>query len=423
MTRPSSISHATLAALESDQGDAFYLVDPAAFERNYQALLAGFQRHYPATAIGYSYKTNYLPRYCRLVDQRGGYAEVVSRLEYDLARRLGVVPARILFNGPYKRPEDIALAVREGAIINLDSPHQLGSLEAILDAGGAAAAAAGRAVVGVRVTFAHPGAEPSRFGFDADGDEAAAVVSRLRARGDVEVAGLHCHFLTRARSTDDYLVIARRMIELSGALLGPDAPPRFIDIGGGFFSPMSDDLKRQFPVPVPSYDEYGAAIGAAFRTAFGPSGGPELIIEPGLSITADTVRFAAKVLDVRRLGDRLLALVAGSMYTIKPTLSRRNLPLEVVAQPDRAGALEGGFDVVGYTCMEHDVLHTGYQGAIAPGDYAVFSNVGAYTNVLKPPFIRACPPMITWNADTGQAGPLLKRGETLDDIFATYALD
>jgi hypothetical protein len=53
------------------------------------------------------------------------------------------------------------------------------------------------------------------------------------------------------------------------------------------------------------------------------------------------------------------------------------------------------FDIVGSSCMESDCLYRGYQGELKPGDYVVFDNVGAYTNVLRPPFINPAPPILS----------------------------
>jgi diaminopimelate decarboxylase len=59
-------------------GDSFYLFDAAVFKRNFDDFTRAFKSHYNRLAIAYSYKTNYLPRLCRLVHGWGGYAEVVS---------------------------------------------------------------------------------------------------------------------------------------------------------------------------------------------------------------------------------------------------------------------------------------------------------------------------------------------------------
>jgi diaminopimelate decarboxylase len=76
-------------------------------------------------------------------------------------------------------------------------------------------------------------------------------------------------------------------------------------------------------------------------------------------------------------------------------------------------------DLVGYTCMEGDCLYHGYAGYLAPGDFVVFDNVGAYTSVLRPPFINPAPPMIACQHDSG-GFELVRRRETAKDLFSTY---
>jgi diaminopimelate decarboxylase len=336
-------------------------------------------------------------------------------MEYDLARRVGVEPQRIIFNGPYKAPGDVELALIRGSTVNLDWPYQVAIVEQV-----ARRFPNRRIAVGLRVTFALPSGRPSRFGFDADGGELGFVLGHLGELGNVQIAGLHCHFLTLKRSPEDYGFITERMLRLVREHFG-DVPPRFINLGGGYFSRMKEELQSQFGIVVPTYAQYAEAIATRLAACYPHSDAPELILEPGIGLTADVVKFAAKVIDVRVHGVRKLALVSGSIYDIKPTLNSRNLPVEV-ALSGRPGArsIEGKLDIVGYTCMEHDVLFTGFEGTLAVGDYVVFDNVGAYTNVLRPPFIRECPAMLGWSsgADTFQ---VLKRREVLDDIFGTYA--
>src|SRR3990172_8647067 len=110
----------TLAKLAQEHGDAYYVLHPERFQTNLRALAGAFRAIYSRTAIGYSYKTNYTPLLCRLADQEGCYAEVVSKMEYDLALRLGVSPGRIIFNGPLKAPEEIEEALLSGALVNLE---------------------------------------------------------------------------------------------------------------------------------------------------------------------------------------------------------------------------------------------------------------------------------------------------------------
>jgi diaminopimelate decarboxylase len=348
-----------------------------------------------------------------MVKQWGGYAEVVSRMEYELAQRVGVDPERIIFNGPYKSPNDVGRALALGSVVNVDWPYQLSIVDAV-----ARNSPERQLRVGVRVTFEIPSNQPSRFGFSADDGALSGILAQLRALPNVEVAGLHCHFLTPHRSTTDYRFITSRMLELTATHFRE--PPAFVNVGGGYFSKMKRELQEQFGIPVPTYRQYAKAIAAQVAASYPNGFVQELILEPGICLTADVVKFIARVIDVHVSGPRRLVLVSGSVYDIKPTLNARNLPLEVIhAEDGGRPTLSGRFDIVGYTCMENDVLFKGFEGTLGVGDYAVFQNVGAYTNVLRPPFIRECPPMLGWNYETN-AFEILKRREFFNDVFATY---
>ena len=79
------INYDFLAELANKYGDGFYLADRDNFENNYLELSSAFKKYYRNFNIAYSYKTNYLPDFCKSVDRLGGCAEVVSDLEMDIA--------------------------------------------------------------------------------------------------------------------------------------------------------------------------------------------------------------------------------------------------------------------------------------------------------------------------------------------------
>jgi diaminopimelate decarboxylase len=406
------LSWRMLRDLEHDFGEAFFLLDLQAFRANYREFLGAFRAIYPRSEIAYSYKTNYLPRLCREVDTLGGYAEVVSAMEYELALQVGVAPHRIIFNGPCKRACELERALLAGSIVNLDSDYEVALVETIARRWPQATL-----TVGLRCNFTVEDDHISRFGLDVERDLHPAV-QRLKSIDNCVLAGLHCHFTTGQRSLESYTLRTRRLLELSAACFQRE-PPRLIDVGGGFFGKMGLGLRSQYAFPVPSYEEYADAIASEVATAYTDIDGPELILEPGTALTADAVRFVAKVITLKRLGSRALALVAGSIHNIKPTLHQKQLPVTVVrAAEDGRGKAEMPVDIVGYTCMEHDCLYRGCEDAMRPGDYVVFENVGAYTIVMKPPFIRPAPAVLTY--DGGHSLTVARRAEQLDDLLTTY---
>jgi diaminopimelate decarboxylase len=409
------ISWQLLAELENRYGDTFYILDLDKFRVNYQEFLAAFASIYPRTKIAYSYKTNYTPILCQMVDSMGGFAEVVSHIEYDLALRVGVSPEKIIFNGPYKSKSDIALALCRGSIVNLDSNYEINIVNEV-----ASKYPERNLRVGLRCNFEVEPGIVSRFGFDVNGLEFKVAIDRLTQLNNCTIAGLHCHFHTERRSVETYGLIADKMIRIakdyfSGSLL------QFVDLGGGFFSRMSKDLRDQFHFYIPSFDEYAKAIASQFLSAFPDGDGPDLILEPGLALTADVMKFVAKVIDIKTIRSRKMALVSGSIYNIKPTKSTRKLPMTVFksnANQSAQGWPEGT-DIVGYTCMEDDCLFEGYRYSLGEGDYVIFDNVGAYTLVLKPPFIMPCPVVVAFDSKSGSIEKIKDR-EVFSNIFANF---
>jgi diaminopimelate decarboxylase len=154
-----------------------------------------------------------------------------------------------------------------------------------------------------------------------------------------------------------------------------------------------------------------------------PDRRPELIIEPGVAIIADVLTFVAKVVGLKTIRSRQIALVVGSYHNVKPTMTDKNLSLTVHRSPEdnRQRKLSGAIDIVGYTCMENDSLYTNYQGEVGIGDYITVENMGAYTIVFKPPFIRPNPPIISYNSVIDEY-QLVRRKETMQDVFCTYVV-
>ena len=64
--------------LQKKYGESFYILDSSKFLSNYKELKKAFASIYPNFNIAYSYKTNYIPHLCNLVNRMGGYAEIVS---------------------------------------------------------------------------------------------------------------------------------------------------------------------------------------------------------------------------------------------------------------------------------------------------------------------------------------------------------
>lgn len=389
-------------------GDAFYLLDSHQFEENYIELKKEFTNIYPNFNIAYSYKTNYTPKLCRIVDNLGGYAEVVSDMEMEIALRVGVSPQKIIWNGPYKNYKKVEELLLIGGTVNLDSIYEAELLSKI-----AKAYSDRKMNVGIRVNFDIDDGVTSRFGFDVEDTDFKKILTLVNQSENIHLIGIQCHFATRR--LDTWRLRAEQILSLIDKL---NIVPEHIDLGGGLFGKMNDSLKSQFDSYIPDYYEYANEIAPLFVERFkNCKNKPMLLIEPGSALVGDCMKFASRVVNIKNVRGKAFATLLGSIYNINPTLNKKNPPIEVYAMGLNVQNKYKDLDFGGFTCIESDYLYRHYNGELAQGDMVVFGNVGSYSVVLKPPFILPNFPVI--DISNGEV-EVIKRGEVFDDLFHTF---
>jgi diaminopimelate decarboxylase len=148
-----------------------------------------------------------------------------------------------------------------------------------------------------------------------------------------------------------------------------------------------------------------------------------LIIEPGTALAANVVNFICTVASIKDIRGETVVTTSGSVYNINPAPNRINVPIHVIPQSaERSVQTVSDARLVGFTCIETDCLYRGYSGQIAVGDLLRLEQVGAYSIVMKPPFILPNVAIVEFDSPSGQ-NRVIKRAETFDDIFATYNFD
>lgn len=397
-----------LNSLTERFGNAFYLLDSEQFRKNYIELKAAFEKIYPNFNIAYSYKTNYTPKLCRIVNELGGFAEVVSDMEMEIALRIGVEPKNIIWNGPYKNLKKAEELLLLGGTVNIDSAYEKEWLKSLAEK-----YPYHRFNVGIRCNFDVHDGVISRFGFDVNSLEFKDILKLIADSKNLYLIGLQCHFATRR--LDTWAPRAKGMLDLLDELgIIPDR----IDLGGGLFGKMADSLKAQFDSDIPSYEEYALAVAPVFAEKFAKTKKkPTLLIEPGSALVGDCMKFVSKVINIKTIRGKAIATLLGSIYNINPTLNKKNPPIEVFATgKDRKKYQD--LDFGGFTCIESDYLYRHFDGELGVGDFVMFGNVGSYSVVLKPPFILPNFPVL--DIVSGKT-EVIKRAECFDDLFHTFS--
>lgn len=391
--------------LQTEYGEAFYLLDSAQFRKNYAELKAAFNDIYPNWNIAYSYKTNYTPKLCKIVNELGGYAEVVSEMELEIAKRVGCKMDRVIWNGPIKNVPIMEQFLLDGGTINIDCIEELEQVKYIHNRH------ADKLInVGIRCNYEVNDGVVSRFGFDIVGEDFMEAVRFATTTKNVKLINFQCHFAKRQIAY--WPARAKGMVDLIDRL---GIIPERIDIGGGLFGKMSDSLKAQFSCEIPDYEAYAKAAAQVFADYFKDKDvKPELLIEPGSAVVGDCMKFIGTVKTIKKVRGKWMAHVLGSQKNI--SMTGINPPIEVIAMGGEQKEYKD-LDFLGFTCIEGDVLYHNYTGKLAHQDVIVISNCGSYSLVMKPPFILPNFPVLDISEGKTE---VIKRAENFDDLFHTF---
>ena len=347
------------------------------------------------------------------MNEIGAYAEVVSKMEYQLALQCGVRAERIIFNGPLKETPDLEYALTHQSIINIDNLSEVRRVLTFVNS-----RPDQPFQVGLRCNFDLKDGSYSRFGLCLENGDLENAFNKINRTHNCRVVGLHCHYTTHGRTLESFHYRTAKMVEISKKLF-QDKPPAYLNLGGGIFGGMDEQIKSQFDCHIPSYEAYAETIAPVVKRAY-PNEEPKLIMEPGAGMVSNVLHFYTRILYLKKIRDRNYAVCSGSVFNVKPSLHKKHLTIEHIPSPDSEhSAITQDYEIVGNTCLEWDKLLENYHGPLSEGDYIKFLNVGAYTIVFKTPFINYAPPIL-YSVYQNQPLELAKRGETFEDIFRTY---
>lgn len=405
-----NIDNISIRSLVEAHGSPLFVFSEKQIRRSYRRLQDTIRIHYPLAEITWSYKTNYLGAICNIFHQEGAPAEVVSGMEYDMARRNGVPGERIYFNGPSKRISDLQRAISEGAMIHIDHLEELYLIEKLADE------LSMKPKVAIRMNM-DTGISPlwTRFGFNYENGEAYRTVQRLVSGGKLHLVGLHTHIGTFILDPNAYYWAATKLLAFAqtikdsfGIILD------YIDLGGGFAS--SNTLIDQYTpgeLASPSFEQYAEAIGNAFNASwYVKEHHPRLILETGRVLVDDAGYLIASVIGKKNLptGERAVILDAGVNINITAWWYKQR----VVPTKPFPGSYQNTV-FYGPLCMNIDIIRSAMPFPdLYYGDTVLISPVGAYNVTQWMQFIEYRP-SVCLITETGKV-ELIREKEDLSDI-------
>jgi diaminopimelate decarboxylase len=396
-----------VAELVEQFGSPLFVYSEKKMKEQYGRLMDAFTRRYPKVRHAWSYKTNYLKAVCATFHRMGSWAEVVSGMEYEMAKRLGVEPSKIIFNGPYKPHQAMKTALNEGAMVHIDGMDELYDAEKIAGENGDTVDIGMRLNMGLGTYTSW-----DRFGFNIDSGEALRAVKRALSGGKIRLTGLHCHIGTFILDPELYRLEVKKLIEFAVTIKNDlGIVLKYIDIGGGFAS--RNKLKGSYlPTDehVPAFDRYAEAVCDELLSAFKPDELPLLILETGRALIDECAVLISSVCATKRLPSGTRALIMDAGVNILFTAFWYNHDITPVV--DRGFALEDHV-VYGPLCMQIDVIHPLIKlPHLEKGDVVVIKPVGAYNNTQWMQFIQLRPNVVMIG-ENGTAA-VIREAESID---------
>ena len=361
----------------------FYRIKEKELVKDIRLLESSLEKNWGNFVMGYSVKTNSLPWLLSFLHSYGFYAEVVSGLEYDLAKRLGYSDNRIIYNGPIKEKKIWENVLLGGGIVNFDSSNELDWIEEL----------SGRNSdktfkVGLRINcdiaklcpneqLAHENG--GRFGYCYENGVLEDAIYRVKKLKNVNIAGVHLHSSTKSRSVEVYGALAKMAIQIANEY---SLDLSYIDMGGGYFGGRDD---------MPSYPDYFAEIGSVLSTYFDKNK-TALVVEPGVSLVSRASTFETEVLDIKDIRNTRYIVTNGSRVNLNPQVTRHFYPHHFEYLDENERDIEKTQWICGSTCMEYDRLFEIEEGkALKIGDRIIYETAGGYTMCLSPLFINYFP--------------------------------
>lgn len=360
-------------------GTPLYVMDEQRIRENYQAFYQAFSERWDKVRVWYAYKANSNMAVCKALWDEGCGAEVSSICELEIALKIGVPSEEIVFNGNYKTVPELELAIKNGALINVDNFQELRVIDETSEKLGEKARIGFRVNPDVKAPT-HPhiatGLRESKFGLDVGSGKALEAYKIASEMENVKVEAIHSHIGSQILDPKPFGEQAKKMMDLVAQIrekVGLDL--EIVDMGGGLGIPYKPEEEALTP------DDMAEEVISTVKKIVDEESLPEptLVFEPGRFMVADAGILLGRVgyTKEREETPDWIAIDAGMNALIRPVLYDAYHHI-VTANKMNEKASEV-FNVAGPLCESGDYLGKERKlPSVERGDLLAVYDVGAY---------------------------------------------
>ena len=363
-----------LADLAAEFGTPLYAYSRSAMREAaaaYQRALAG-RPH----LLCYAMKANSSLAVLKTFADLGLGFDIVSAGELARVLAAGGDPAKVVFSGVGKRPDEMRTALQAGVhCFNVESAAELETLSAVASAMGKTAAISLRVNPDVDAQT-HPyistGLKGNKFGVAHD--EARAVYRRAASLPGIRVAGIDCHIGSQITTIAPYLDALDRLLDLVEQVEADGIPIAHLDMGGGLGITYTDEAPPAADLLVGQLLARIDARGHGHRT---------VLMEPGRSLVGNAGVLLTEVLVLKPGatddGGKNFCIVDAAMNDLmRPAMYQAWMAIVPCRQRSPGDTPALTWDVVGPVCESGDWLGRDRALSVRGGDMLAVLSAGAY---------------------------------------------
>jgi len=367
----------------SDLETPHIVINLHTIRKNYLKLKDSF----PYARIYYAMKANPGEPVLKMLAAEGSNFDIASRYELDQILALGVSPDRLSYGNTIKKAKDIKYFYDKGVrMFATDSKDDLKNI--------AKYAPASRVYVRILLESSTTADWPLSRKFGCHPDMAYDLLVQARDSG-LTPYGISFHVGSQQRDIGQWNdAIAKTKYLFNSLEEEEDIKLSMINMGGGF--PAS------YVEPTNDLKEYASEITRYLQDDFGEEI-PEIILEPGRSLVADSGILTSEVVLISRKNNTALCrwvyCDTGKFNGLIETLDE-SIKYPIVTTKDKPGCKESEVILAGPTCDSMDIMYEDSKYKLPTdlkqGDKLYFLTTGAYTSTYASRCFNGFPPIQTY---------------------------
>ncbi|MEJ5286468.1 MAG: Diaminopimelate decarboxylase [Candidatus Kapaibacterium sp.] len=405
------IGNVDVKSLATEFGTPLYVYDRQKIRNNYFKLFHAFSKYFNNFKIHFSVKSNSNVHILKEFKELGCGVDCSSPFELLLVLKAGFDPTDIIYTGNYESDEDFALISRYNIKINFDDITSYERFKKYRQP----------EFVSFRV---NPGIGKGGFeGITTGGADAKFGVpyellpQAYRKAKDDGARYFGVHIMTGSNILEPiyFAEVVEKLFRIVGRMFQElKIKPEYIDIGGGFGIPYTDDeneldIDKTAEVIFEVYQEYCNKFGF---------GEPQLKIEPGRYLIGNAGYLISKVTGIKKGYKKFVGIDAGMNTLIRPALYGAIHRIKVYGKREATNLVQ----ICGQICENSDILLKNVPFPdIQVGDICIIEDVGAYGFSMASNY-NSRPLPVELLVDNGKV-KLIRRRQTFEDYIHLMEVD